>query len=179
MYYRFLTGKLLGLLFYRKVLSHSDYKTMDGTGWLRIKKCWYQQKIKGKNRKAIWPTSCLSFIGEPDNLEIDETSEGNLMTPGLYLQCMDAKTVIGKRVYIAPNVGIITSNHDPEDLSQHLPGKDVVIGDDCWIGMNAVILPGICLGRKTIVGAGSVVTHSFPEGHCVIAGNPARKLKDL
>ena len=42
-----------------------------------------------------------------------------------------------------------------------------------------MILPGVTLGDNTIVGAGAVVTKSFPEGHCVIAGNPARKIKDI
>ena len=45
--------------------------------------------------------------------------------------------------------------------------------------MNSVILPGIVLGNHTIVGAGSIVTKSFPEGNCVIAGNPAKKIRDL
>jgi len=45
--------------------------------------------------------------------------------------------------------------------------------------MNSVILPGIILGDHTIVGAGSVVTRSFPEGKIVIAGNPARLLKKI
>lgn len=45
--------------------------------------------------------------------------------------------------------------------------------------MNCSILPGVTLGEHTIVGAGSVVTKSFPEGNCVIAGNPARKIKEL
>ena len=45
--------------------------------------------------------------------------------------------------------------------------------------MNSVILPGVVLGDHTIVGAGSVVTRSFEEGHCVIAGVPARKIKEL
>lgn len=84
---------------------------------------------------------------------------------GNYYQNFTAKIIIGKGTYIAPNVGIITANHDPMDLDKHLPGKDVIIGENCWIGMNAVILPGVVLGPRTIVGAGSVVTHSFPEGN--------------
>lgn len=45
--------------------------------------------------------------------------------------------------------------------------------------MNSVILPDVTLGDHTVVGAGSVVTKSFPDGYCVIVGNPARKLRDL
>jgi acetyltransferase-like isoleucine patch superfamily enzyme len=60
-----------------------------------------------------------------------------------------------------------------------MDGKDVVIGNKCWIGMNAMILPGVHLGDNTIVGAGSVVTKSFPEGNVVIAGNPAKLIKKL
>lgn len=45
--------------------------------------------------------------------------------------------------------------------------------------MNAVILPGVILGNNTTVGAGSIVTHSFPNGNCVIAGNPARLIRTL
>jgi len=76
-------------------------------------------------------------------------------------------------------VGLITQNHNPLDLDEHLPGEDIVIGDRCWIGMNCVILPGVTLGPGTVVGAGAVVTKSFPEGQCVIAGNPARLLRRL
>lgn len=45
--------------------------------------------------------------------------------------------------------------------------------------MNSVVLPGCHLGPYTIVGAGAVVTKSFPEGHCVIVGNPARIIRHL
>ena len=57
--------------------------------------------------------------------------------------------------------------------------KEVCIDDYCWIGMNVVILPGVHLGPRTIVGAGSVVTKSFPNGYCVIGGNPAKLIKEL
>ena len=52
----------------------------------------------------------------------------------------------------------------------------ITIGDNCFIGYKSILLPGVELGNSTIVGAGSVVTKSFPEGNIVIAGNPARKI---
>jgi acetyltransferase-like isoleucine patch superfamily enzyme len=45
--------------------------------------------------------------------------------------------------------------------------------------MNSVVLPGVHLGDHTVVGAGSVVTRSFPEGNCILAGAPARLIKDM
>lgn len=45
--------------------------------------------------------------------------------------------------------------------------------------MHSIILPGVVLGDHTIVGAGSVVTHSFPEGYCILAGNPAKIVRKL
>ena len=96
-----------------------------------------------------------------------------------YHTAADAFIYIGKGTYIAANVGIITANHDLNDLTKAAPGKDVRLGENCWIGMNSTILPGVTLGEHTIVGAGSVVTKSFPEGHCVIAGNPAKIIRLL
>jgi len=86
---------------------------------------------------------------------------------------------IGDNVRIASNVQIITRNHDLEDISKYDDRKDVYINDNCWIGANAIILPDVKLGEHTVVGAGSVVTKSFPEGFCVIAGNPAKKIKNI
>ena len=55
--------------------------------------------------------------------------------------------------------------------------KDVIIEDNCIIGINAIIMPGVHLGSHTIVGAGAVVTKST-SGHCIIAGNPARVIRE-
>jgi len=98
---------------------------------------------------------------------------------GNYFLYRVEKIHIGHNTWIGPNVGIITQNHDLANLYHFQPPKDVIIGNGCWIGMNSVILPGIILGDHTIVGAGSVVTRSFPEGKIVIAGNPARLLKKI
>ena len=85
---------------------------------------------------------------------------------------------MGNYVTIARNVGIISANHDIYDHTKHY-GKEVRIDDYCWIGMNVMILPGVHLGPRTIVGAGSVVTKSFPDGYCLIGGNPARIIKTI
>jgi len=98
--------------------------------------------------------------------------------PGVYIQDVD-HIHIGKNVWIAPGVKIIARNHNIYDLSRHDEWEDVIIEDWCWVGANAVILPGVHLGKHTVVGGGSVVTKSFPEGYCVIAGNPAKKIRNL
>lgn len=57
-------------------------------------------------------------------------------------------------------------------------GGKITIGDDCWIGGNVIILPGITIGRGTTIGAGSVVTKDIPE-ECVAVGNPCRVIKKI
>ena len=85
---------------------------------------------------------------------------------------------IGKNVLFASNVCILTSNHGWKDAStpimcQHSSCKGVRIGDDSWIGYNAIILPGVNIGCHVVIGAGSVVTKDMPD-YAVCAGNPCR-----
>ena len=92
-----------------------------------------------------------------------------------------AEVWIGDRTMFGPNVGVYTATHptDPDlrlDLKEY--GKRIRIGDNCWIGGNAVICPGVTIGDNSIVAAGAVVTHDVPP-NCVAAGNPARVIKHL
>lgn len=89
---------------------------------------------------------------------------------------------IGKNCMIGPGTHIYTVNHslDPEERQRQKYGlaKPVKIGDDCWIGGKVIILPGVTIGNNVVVGAGSVVTKDVPD-NIVVAGNPAKKIKDI
>lgn len=91
--------------------------------------------------------------------------------------------IIGARTLVGPNCTFTSGTH-PIDPSvrdgTHGPelGKPIVIGEDCWIGCNVIVLPGITVGRGATIGAGSVVTRDVPPYH-VVAGNPARILRKI
>lgn len=148
-------------------------------GWI---KCWLffvEQKIIGHNRHVPFPCSPHILVGNVKNLRFDINNIDNFWKHGNYFQCWGGEISIGSETWIAPGVGIITENHDVNNLEEHCSAKDVVIGEKCWIGMNSVILPGVVLGDRTIVGAGAVVTKSFPEGNCIIGGIPAKIIKNI
>jgi acetyltransferase-like isoleucine patch superfamily enzyme len=87
-----------------------------------------------------------------------------------------AFVTIGNRVLIAPNVTILTERHDKDVQSRRdgvVYARPVTIGDDCWIGAGATILPGVTIGNGTTIGAGSVVTKDIPS-FSVAWGVPAR-----
>lgn len=98
------------------------------------------------------------------------------------LSSSKASIIIGNNVLCASNVIITNENHgmDPESLipymDQELTATNVFIGDGCWIGEKVCILAGVSIGKKSIIGAGAVVTKSIPS-YSIAAGNPARVLK--
>jgi acetyltransferase-like isoleucine patch superfamily enzyme len=137
---------------------------------------WFDQKVRGINGHVDWPVHRTSRVVCTYNIEIGEGSFPGYM-PGSYVQGL-GKIVIGKGCIFAPNIGIISANHDLYDSSKHILGK-VEIGDYCWMGMGSIILPNVVLGDFTIVAAGAIVTKSFEKGYCIIGGNPARVIKEL
>lgn len=92
------------------------------------------------------------------------------------------KIIIENNVLMASNILISSENHsmDPEDkdyyMDQPLSCADVKICEGTWIGEKVCILPGVTIGKKCIIGAASIVTHSIPD-YCIAAGNPARVIK--
>jgi len=137
---------------------------------------WYKQKVLGYNREAYWPTHYTSRVVGAHNILVGVgTNPG--FNSGCYIQG-SGKLYFGDYTTVGQNTGILSGGHDIYD-HRILFGKETRIGNYCWIGMNCMILPGVTLGDLTIVAAGSVVTKSFPEGYCVIGGNPAKVIKTL
>lgn len=181
----FLFGKKVFIIFSKAIIPvFFDKSYLAGRwfntctiGWKWAWKGILWQKILKFNKNIPWPVSPFIVVSNSKRIFFHPDDLNNFQTFGNYFQNSFGDIYIGRGTWIAPNVGIITANHDPQDLSKHLKGENVIIGDECWIGMNTVLLPGVVLGNRTTVGAGSVVTKSFPEGHCVIAGNPARFIR--
>ena len=148
------------------------------TGWRWVIRASRARKRFGANTDTPWPVSMFSFVTGAANISFHPDDLNDFQNMGCYFQGI-GKITIGRGTYIAANVGIITANHSFENLDAHDEAKPVFIGERCWIGMNSVILPGVTLGDRTIVGAGSIVTRSFPEGGCVIAGNPAKLIRKI
>ncbi len=92
-----------------------------------------------------------------------------------------AKVKIGNRVLIGPNTQIYTVMHPINHIERSSGlecGKPIFIGDDVWIGGGVIICPGVKIGDRTVIGAGSVVTKEMPSD-VVAAGNPCRIIKQF
>lgn len=148
--------------------------------------CWSEEGLKrhdelmreilgktGKNVTIIPPFHC----DYGSNIEIGDNSFANYN-----LIILDvAKVTIGKNVFIAPNVAIYTAGHPVHPTarnSMYEYGIPIEIGDNCWIGGNAVICPDVKIGSGSVIGAGSVVTKDVPE-NVIAAGNPCRVLREI
>jgi maltose O-acetyltransferase len=95
---------------------------------------------------------------------------------------LDVTTVtIGNHTLFGPAVQIYTATH-PMDAAERRAGlefaKPIVIGDDVWVGGGAVICPGVTIGDRSIIGAGSVVTRDIPAD-VIAAGNPCRVIRPI
>ena len=118
-----------------------------------------------------------SIVSHSENIIRHDYSLYLGYTPGCYIQAQNG-IEIGKNVRIAPGVKIISANHDLYNYDLYSKSEPIVIGDNCWLGANCVILSGVKLGEHVIVGAGAVVTKSFPS-NCIIAGVPAKIIKEI
>jgi len=141
------------------------------------------KKIRGKLARHIFKSTGKNitledgaYFGKGDRITIGDNS-------GIGTKCqLYGKITIGKDVLMAPEVIILTRNHkhNKTDVPMRIQGfedeKEVIIEDDVWIGTRAIIMPGVRIGKGSIVGAGSVVTKNV-EPYSIVGGVPAKELK--
>ena len=88
---------------------------------------------------------------------------------------------IGARVLFGPAVQIYTATHPMRAADRRTGlelGKAIAIGDDVWVGGGSIICPGVRIGARSVIGAGSVVTKDIPDD-VFAAGNPCRVLREI
>lgn len=169
---------VLKIFFDKKYLTGRYFEKNLGGYVFALRSIWCKNILR-LGRPRCFPTALTCHISNDKNIHFHPDDLNNFQSPGTYFQNFKGHIYIGRGSYIAPNVGIITANHQLNDLDAHTEGLDVKIGEKCWIGMNSVILPGVNLGNNTIVAAGAVVTKSFPQGKVVLAGVPAKIVKEI
>ncbi|MBD5112984.1 MAG: sugar O-acetyltransferase [Ruminococcaceae bacterium] len=92
-----------------------------------------------------------------------------------------APVTIGNNVFIAPNAAIYTAGHPVHYKARNSGyeyGIPITIGDNVWIGGNVVICPGVRIGSRSVIGAGSVVTKDIPDD-VIAAGDPCRVIRKI
>ena len=87
---------------------------------------------------------------------------------------------IGSFTLFGPGVQIYAATHPLDAMERRARelGKPVEIGADVWVGGGSIILPGVTIGRRSVIGAGSVVTHDIPADVLAV-GNPCRVLRPI
>lgn len=138
---------------------------------------FFFQRILRINSKVKWPVHWSSIVVNPKNIITKDVLPILGHHPSCYIQANE-KIIIGKNFRYGPNVHIISANHDLNDYAKHSPAKEIIIGNNCWVGSGSILLSGTKLGNHVIVAAGAVVNSEFPND-VIIAGVPAKIIKQL
>ena len=128
-----------------------------------------------------------SYCGNDVNIEQnvtfgEELEIGDNSTIG-FNSDLYGPVIIGKNVLIGPELAVYTNGHNFSELNKPIieqgntEPRPVIIEDNVWIGRRVLIMPGVTIKTGSIVGAGAVVTKTFPE-YSIIVGNPAKVVKN-
>ena len=135
-----------------------------------------ERKLFGKTGESFFVTPPL-YVDYGRHVELGENFYANMDCVFLDVN----KIIFGDNVMVGPRAGFYTAGH-PTDASVRIKdlefGLPIRVEDNVWIGANAMILPGVTIGKNAIVGAGAVVTKDVPE-NTIVGGNPARVIREI
>lgn len=171
----------------RKKLIKSVFRVLYYSIGIRLPKSNAKISLGSKKVRALFARGFCEYVGRDVNIQKGAVIAPDLIignNSGIGLNCkLEGGVKIGNDVMMGPDVLMYTVNHKHDSLEtpMRLQGKEnirpIVIEDDVWIGARVIILPGVTISQGCIIGAGSVVTKSFPP-YSIIAGNPARIVKN-
>ncbi|MBF0290102.1 MAG: sugar O-acetyltransferase [SAR324 cluster bacterium] len=133
------------------------------------------QKLFGSGGKDVWMQPPF-FCDYGSNIYLGQKCFFNFNCVVLDV----CKVTVGDHVMFGPAVQIYTATHplDADMRRTQEYGKPVSIGSNVWFGGGAIICPGLTIGSRSVIGAGSVVTRDIPDG-VFAAGNPCRVVKHI
>lgn len=135
---------------------------------------FFVQKILRINGSIPWPVHPTSRILYSKNIKIGNRSfPGNNI--GNYIQGR-CGIIIGDNCRFGPGVGLISANHALNNYDVWIKSDPITIGDNVWLGMNVVVMPGVEIGSNVVIGSNSVVTKNVPS-NTIAAGNPCKIIK--
>ena len=138
-------------------------------GLIKIILAGLKAKLKGAKIGKLSVIECETLAGDFWNLEVGDCSYiGKTVNLTLH-----DKVYIGSQVVINNGVQILTASHSTKDSKWTVYSKPIKINDFAWIATNAILLPGVSVGKGAVVGAGAVVCKDVPDG-AVVTGNPAK-----
>ena len=157
--------------------------------WINRKRLYFQNKKRKKlitsfKNSIAYCGDDLHLFGEPEISHRNKLKIGNScrINSDVYLNARSG-IEIGNDVTLSNGVKILSTGYDLEqwmltEQKKHTENTPVKIGNHCWIGTNAIILPGVEIsGEFVVIGAGAVVTKSITESNVLVAGNPAKIVK--
>jgi len=164
---------LFSFLYYAigKHFPNSNYPA--GVFFSSVRFFFLKNFIKGAGSNIVCESGI--FFGDGRDIEIGNNVQINE-------NCWIRNCKIGNDVMIGPHVMILNYGHNTDDVNIPMIKQGVrnypqtIIESDVWIGSRAIILPGIKIGKGSIIGAGSVVTKDV-VAYSVVAGNPAKFIK--
>lgn len=192
--------KTIKYKFIKKILN-SIYRVFSGTHIELEKAKLYEKLLQfGKDSNIEFPYK----INRPENVSIGNSTTilegarldtylvdekygkiiiGNNCYIGYGFSAISGGDILlGDYILIASDVTIVSHNHgmNPEGnvsyMHQELGAENVTIGDGCWIGEKVQIMPGVSVGKKSIIAAGAIVTRDIPD-YSIVAGVPAKVIK--
>ena len=151
------------------------YPKAKGISFIYILGCFFPQKVLRINGRVPWPVHFTSRVLYCKNIQVGNRSTPG-MSPNCYIQGRNG-IIIGNNLRVGPGVGLISANHDLSDYDQWPKAPPIRIGDNVWIGMNSVVLPGAQIGDNVVIAANAVVTKDIPS-NSIAGGNPCRAIRE-